>query len=85
MICKNYKKKIIYIYIYHGCQNPDLDPSILWFYDLTYPKRSGSFKNLCDRLGSVGSHDFDKRLLFLVMFFNLIEGSVGLKWKIKSQ
>ena len=43
----------------HGCQNLDLDPTILRFYDSTCPKRSGSFKNLCDRLGLVGSYDFD--------------------------
>ena len=30
---------------------------ILWFYDLTYPKQSGSFKNLCDRSRLIGSYD----------------------------
>lgn len=65
----------------HGCQNPDLDLTILRFYDLTYPKRSKSFKDLCDRSGLVGSYDFDnpKQPWFLVIFFNLIEGSVGSK------
>ena len=48
--CKN-------LYHNHGCQNPDLDPTILRFYDLTYPKRSKSFKDLCDHSISVGSYD----------------------------
>ena len=43
----------------HGCQNPDLDPTILRFYDLTYPKRFKSFKDLCGHSGSVGSYDSD--------------------------
>ena len=43
----------------HGCQNPDLDSTILRFYDPTYPKRSKSFKDLCERSGSVGSYDSD--------------------------
>ena len=57
----------------HGCQNPDLDLTILRFYDLTYPKRSKSFKDLYDRLGSVGLYDSNnpKRPWFLVIFFNL--------------
>ena len=69
------------IYYKHGCQNPDLDPTILRFYDLTYPKRSKSFKDLCGRSGSVGSYDSDdpKQSWFLVIFFNLIKGSVGPK------
>ena len=70
----------------HSCQNPDLDPTILRFYDLTYPKRSKSFKDLCGHSGSVGSYDSDdpKQSWFLVILFNLIKGSVGPKWKIKS-
>ena len=65
----------------HGCQNPDLDPTILRFYDLTYLKRSKSFKDLCGRSGLVGSYDSDdpKQSWFLVIFFNLIKGSVGPK------
>ena len=65
----------------HGCQNPDLDPTILRFYDLTYLKRSKSFKNLYGRSGSVGSYDSDdpKQSWFLVILFNLIKGSVGPK------
>ena len=51
----------------HGCQNPDLDPTILRFYDPTCPKRSKSFKDfcyrsrsdLCYRSRSVGSYDSD--------------------------
>ena len=43
----------------HGCQNPDLDSMILQFYDLTCPKRSKSFKDLCDRSGLVESYDSD--------------------------
>ena len=43
----------------HGCQNPNLDPTILRFYDLTYLKRSKSFKDLCDRSGLVGSYNSD--------------------------
>ena len=59
----------------------NLSPTILRFYDLTYPKRSKSFKDLCDCLGSVGSYNSDdpKRHWFLVIFFNLIEGLVGPK------
>ena len=30
---------------------------ILRSYDPTYPKRSGSFKDLCNHLGSVGLYD----------------------------
>ena len=59
-------KKFYFMYIYlinysyhHGCQNPDLYPIILRFYDSTCPKRSGSFKNLCDHSGSVGLYDSD--------------------------
>ena len=72
-------KKFSYSSYEHGCQNPDLDPTILRFYDLTYPKRSKSFKDLCGRSGSVGSYDSDdpKQSWFLVIFFNLIKGSVG--------
>ena len=40
----------------HGCQNPDLNLTILQFYDPTYPKQSGSFKDFCDRSRS---YDFD--------------------------
>ena len=43
----------------HGCQNPDLNSTILQFYDLTCPKRSESFKNFCDCSGLVGSYDSD--------------------------
>ena len=68
----------------HGCQNPDLDLTILRFYDLTCPKRSRSFKNLCNHSGSYDSDD-PKRSWFFVIFFGLTEGSVGPKWKIKSQ
>ena len=65
----------------HDCQNPDLDTTILQFYDPIYSKQFRSFKDLCDRLGSVESYDFDdpKQSWFLVIFFNLIESSVGLK------
>ena len=71
----------------HGCQNPNLDPPVLWFYDPTYSKQSESFKDFCDRSGLVGSYDSDnpKRSRLLVIFFNFIEGLVGPKWKIKSQ
>ena len=71
-LCDNIKrcpkrfKKNYFMYIYlinysyhHGCQNPDLYPIILRFYDSTCPKRSGSFKNLCDHSGSVGLYDSD--------------------------
>ena len=62
----------------HSCQNLDLDLMILQFYDPTYPKRSKSFKDLCDCSGSVGSYNFDDptRPWFLVIFFNLTEGLV---------
>ena len=40
------------MYLNHGCQNPDLDPTILRFYNLTYPKRFEFFKDLSDRLQS---------------------------------
>ena len=65
----------------HGCQNSDLDPMILRFYDPICPKRSRSFKDLCNRLGSVGSYNFDdpKQPRLLVILFNLTEGSIGLK------
>ena len=81
---ENYKNVVTQIkecYSEHGCQNPDLDPTILRFYDLTYPKRSKSFKDLCGRSGSIGSYDSDdpKQSWFLVIFFNLIKGSVGPK------
>ena len=73
-------------YCHHGCQNSDLDLTILRFYNSTYPKWSKSFKDLCNRSGLVGSYDSDdpKQPWFLVIFFNLIEGSVEPKWKIKS-
>ena len=62
----------------HGCQNPDLDSTILRFYDSTCPKRFKYFKDLCGRSGSVGSYDFadPKRPWFLVIFFNLTASSV---------
>ena len=71
----------LHIAAWHGCQNPNLDLTILRFYDSTYSKRSRSFKDLSDRLGSIGSPDFDdpKQLWFLIIFFNLTEGSVGPK------
>ena len=70
-----------YIYIEHGCQNSDLDPTILRFYDLTYPKRFKSFKDLYDRSGLIGSYNSDdpKRHWFLVIFFNFTESSIGPK------
>ena len=73
-------------YCYQGCQNFDLDPAILWFYDSTYPKQSKSFKDLCDHSESVGSYvsDDPKRPWFFVIFFNLTEDSIEPKWKIKS-
>ena len=43
----------------HGRQNSNLDSTILRFYDPTCQKRSESFKDLCDRSGSVGLYDFD--------------------------
>ena len=54
---------------------------ILWFYDPACPKRFRSFKNLCDRLGSVRSYNSNdpKRSWFLVIFFNLTKGLVGPK------
>ena len=54
---------------------------ILRFYDPTYPKQFGTFKDLCDHLGLVRSYNFDnpKRSWFLVIFFNLTEDSVGPK------
>ena len=60
---------------------------ILRFYDLTYSKRSKSFKNLNDHSGLVRSYDSNnpKWPLFFVIFFNLTEDLVGPKWKIKSQ
>ena len=48
---------LIGISLDHGCQNPDLDPTILRFYDPTYSKRSKSFRNLSDHSGLVGSYD----------------------------
>lgn len=67
----------------HGYQNLDIDPTIL---RTTYLKQFGSFKDLCDYSGSIGSYDFDdcKWPWFFVIFFNSIEGLVGPKWKIKS-
>ena len=46
---------------------------ILWFYDLIWPKRFGSFKDLCNCSGLVGLYNSNdlKRSLFLVIFFNL--------------
>ena len=43
----------------HGCQNPNLDPTILRFYDHTYLKWSRSFKDLYDRSRSIGLYDSD--------------------------
>ena len=43
----------------HGCQNPDLNPTILRFYDLTYPKRFKSFKDLYDHSRLVGLYNSD--------------------------
>ena len=65
----------------HGWQNPDLDFTILRFYDPACSKRSESFKNLCDCSKSVGLYDSDdpKRLWFLVIIFNMTEGLVGSK------
>ena len=65
----------------HGCQNPNPDPMILRFYDPTCPKRSGSFKDLCDRSRSVGSYNSDdsKQSWFLVIFINLTESLIGPK------
>ena len=70
------------IFIYtHGCQSPDLDLTILRFFDSTYSKRLRSFKDLSDHSRSVGSYDFNdpKQLWFLIIFFNLTEGLVGPK------
>ena len=39
----------------YGYQNPDLNLTILRFYDLTCPKRSGCFKDLSDCSGSYDS------------------------------
>ena len=51
---------MVYKYISaHGCQNPDLNPTILRFNDLTCPKGFRSFKYLSDCSGSVGSYDSD--------------------------
>ena len=44
----------IHIGFKRGCQNPNLDPMILRFYNPIFQKRSGFFKDLCDCLGSVG-------------------------------
>ena len=65
----------------YGYQNPDLDPTILQFYDPTCPKRSRSLKDLCDHLRSVESYNSDdsKRYWFIVIFFNLTKDSVGAK------
>ena len=30
---------------------------ILWFYDLTCPKQTGTLNNLCDRSRLIGSYD----------------------------
>ena len=68
----------------HGYQNPNLDFMILRFYNPTCPKWFGSFKDLSDHSGSY-NFDNSKHIWFLVIFFNLTEGSVGPKWKIKSQ
>ena len=55
-----------------GCQNFNLDLTTLRFYDSTYPKQSGYFKDFCDSSGSVGSYNSNdlKRSWFLVIFFN---------------
>ena len=49
------------------------DPTyLLRFYDSTYPKQSGYFKDFCDSSGLVGSYNSNdlKRSWFLVIFFN---------------
>ena len=53
----------------------------LQFYNPTCPKQSESFKDFCDHSGLVGSFDFDnpKQPWFLLIFFNLTEGSIGPK------
>ena len=55
------KKKTVIFHqpLKYGCQNPNLDPTILRFYNPTYPKRFGYFKGLYDRSGSVESYDSD--------------------------
>ena len=49
----------IHIGFKHGCQNPDLDPTILRFYDPTCQKLSGFFKDFCDHSGLVKSYNSD--------------------------
>ena len=51
------KFKELSLSLYHGCQNPNLDPTILRFYDLTYSKRSKSFRDLSDHSRLVRSYD----------------------------
>ena len=41
----------------YGCQNSDMNSTILRFYDSTYPKEFGFFKDLCNCLGLVRSYD----------------------------
>ena len=77
----------IHIGFKHGCQNLDLDPPILRFYNPIFQKWSGSFKDLYDCLGSVGLYDSNdsKNFWFLIIFFKLAKDSIGSKWKITSQ
>ena len=55
-----------------GCQNFNLDLTTLRFFDSTYLKKSGYFKDFCDSSGLVGSYNSNdlKRSWFLVIFFN---------------
>ena len=77
----------MYLSFSHDCQNPDLDPTILRFYDPTCLKWFGSFEDLCNHLGSVGSYDSNdpKWSWFLIIFFNLTQSLIEPKWKITSQ
>ena len=68
----NYHMAHVYTHIYMVVE---ISIWILRFYDPTCPKRSESFKNLCDHSESVGSLES----------YDPTEGSVGPKWKIKSQ
>ena len=55
-----------------GCQNSNLALTTLRFYDSTYPKQSGYFKDFCDSSGLVGSYNSNdlKRSWFFVIFLN---------------
>ena len=50
-------KTINSVYIHYSCQNPNLDSTILQFYDPTCLKWSGSFKDFCDRSRLVELYD----------------------------